>query len=334
MTAICPGAGPSNVKAGYAPQILASADVLGRLAALWPSNWIARFATLLPGVTYDLSTMCLTDPPADPGFTVTDGLAMLNPYAINPLPFSDASLKLQQLIQRFAWYQFCECTGGGTPAAPAPPAAPAGLPDPAPSIPTLPAPACLTVNWPTDPFNANNSIRRYTGFNLWQGTPTTLRVTTTTSVNVATGPAFTDQIEFNDVHGALISATATWTLTNSQSKVQIFTIPANTYNIDCLIQANGTGGQSAHTTLFEVFCNGIQPGTPNAPCCPQDPLLNGQLEQILGMVTLLQRQLAPFAYVSSTAHAGLTGSGTLSIQGLLGCKVQTTTRPSSLREEG
>jgi hypothetical protein len=36
------------------------------------------------------------------------------------------------------------------------------------------------------------------------------------------------------------------------------------------------------------------------------------------MVTLLQRQAAPFAYVSGPVHSGLTGTGSFAVQGILG----------------
>jgi hypothetical protein len=36
------------------------------------------------------------------------------------------------------------------------------------------------------------------------------------------------------------------------------------------------------------------------------------------MVTLLQRQTAPFAYVSGASHTSLSGTGTVAVQGILG----------------
>jgi hypothetical protein len=56
----------------------------------------------------------------------------------------------------------------------------------------------------------------------------------------------------------------------------------------------------------------------------------GALQQILGIVTLLQRQIAPFAYIASTVHAGLTGSGSFAIQGLLGVKLALTSIPAGI----
>jgi hypothetical protein len=36
------------------------------------------------------------------------------------------------------------------------------------------------------------------------------------------------------------------------------------------------------------------------------------------MVTLIQRQSAPFGYISGTLHSGLSGTGTVAVQGILG----------------
>jgi len=49
----------------------------------------------------------------------------------------------------------------------------------------------------------------------------------------------------------------------------------------------------------------------------------------MAMVTLI-RQAAPFGYVPGAIHAGLTGTGVIAIQGLIGCKVDITTLPTQL----
>jgi hypothetical protein len=51
------------------------------------------------------------------------------------------------------------------------------------------------------------------------------------------------------------------------------------------------------------------------------------------MVTLIQRQIVPFSYVDGTVHAGLTDGGTLTVQGLVGVRVDLTTVPSQVSVE-
>ena len=70
------------------------------------------------------------------------------------------------------------------------------------------------------------------------------------------------------------------------------------------------------------------------PCCPPDTSTQAYLDVITRQLNLIQRQLVPFAYIASTAHAGLSGAGTFAIQGLLGVKVNVTTIPTPIGREG
>jgi hypothetical protein len=62
--------------------------------------------------------------------------------------------------------------------------------------------------------------------------------------------------------------------------------------------------------------------------------MQAQLDVIQQLLTLIQRQAVPFAYVSKTVHSGLSGAGSISVQGLLGVKLECTTIPSSLGVAG
>jgi hypothetical protein len=68
------------------------------------------------------------------------------------------------------------------------------------------------------------------------------------------------------------------------------------------------------------YCGGARPG-PLQPCCPPDAALSGRIDQILQLVTLVQRQIAPFGYVPGAAHPGLTGHGSFAVQGIIGVKI-------------
>jgi hypothetical protein len=58
--------------------------------------------------------------------------------------------------------------------------------------------------------------------------------------------------------------------------------------------------------------------------CPPDPRTLATLNEILRLLTLVQRQAVPFAYVRGADHTGLTGHGEISVQGLIGCIVTLT----------
>jgi hypothetical protein len=72
------------------------------------------------------------------------------------------------------------------------------------------------------------------------------------------------------------------------------------------------------------------PFSPNVGCCPVDSAVYSILNAIMSQVTLIQRQLAPFSYVTGAAHTGLSGTGQFAVQGLLGLSVNITTTPARL----
>jgi hypothetical protein len=53
------------------------------------------------------------------------------------------------------------------------------------------------------------------------------------------------------------------------------------------------------------------------------------VKEILDMVTLVQRQIAPFAYIPGPVHSGVSGNGSIAIsKALVGLRVEVTTAPS------
>jgi hypothetical protein len=85
--------------------------------------------------------------------------------------------------------------------------------------------------------------------------------------------------------------------------------------------------------IVTFYCGGATPTSTSSPCCPPDPIATGYLQQILQAVTLIQRQAVPFAYISATAHPGLTGNGTIAVNGILGIRVDVTTLPARAGSE-
>jgi hypothetical protein len=111
-----------------------------------------------------------------------------------------------------------------------------------------------------------------------------------------------------------------------------------------------SGALGARVGIEPLLCS---PGTPTPPPPPVQPpqpptltlppvwvcanigdictrlqQLSQRLDWLREMVQLIQRQRVPFAYVLGTTNAGLTGAGTLSVQGILGVSVSLTTVPS------
>jgi hypothetical protein len=90
-----------------------------------------------------------------------------------------------------------------------------------------------------------------------------------------------------------------------------------------IIGFQNTGGMPNnfdYTIHVDGYC-GYNPSIPGGPApasCPPDPFLQIQLDQILQLVTLIQRQNVPFAYIAGPLHSGLTGTGVVAVSGILG----------------
>jgi hypothetical protein len=109
-------------------------------------------------------------------------------------------------------------------------------------------------------------------------------------------------------------------------------------------------GRNVIALSIAMNCNGAPPGgglffrwqgqgTQQVPtdCCLQtqqqlNMVLSG-VQAAMRQINILQRALVPFADILGTAHAGLTGSGSFAVQGLLGVKIELTTLPASYRQD-
>lgn len=335
MTAICPGGGPSQPIGSFPLFVYMSGAALGAflLNKIAPS-WAPALEAGVAGTTYELANLCNTDPPADPGINATDVAALL--LRGDPVATVAAQNKVDQLIQRYIWYSFCECAPGPTPGVPGPLSPPSGLPviDP-PSVavrnPMIPV-VCQSQGIPgqsTQTTAGGNTIARFgaipangTALQVWAGyTHTGVGPHQTTSI----------QLVWRNVGGTIL-ATRSYDLV-ADGVTRPFTFAIEPTGTDVIINITYA---AVSTDQFEcyafVLCNGA-PGA-SSGCCPPDPALQREIDEILRTVTLLQRQIAPFAYVPGNVHTGLSGAGTIAIQGLLGLKIEVTSIPGSYGRTG
>jgi hypothetical protein len=339
VTAVC-GGGNSEPQPGLAPAIFATTATLAGILSFFNVSWATGLALYLASKTYDLPTFCAIDPPADPGFTAADAIALLDVY--NPLVGAPAATKLQQLVDRYAWYQFCHCQSTTTPAAPSAPTAPTGLPQLNP--PNLPNPSSPCSNQAAGPVAVNPANRStllgnsgstaYVDLPIPLGATSAVYTVTNTSAGAVHGSiSFTFQGRNAAGGFPFSSAQACLSGVSAGATVQI---PSTTtrFTLDAVQTFAGATISDTASCAVQFFCGGATPTQGPSACCPPDPVSTGLLQQILGLVTLIQRQAVPFAYVTKTAHSGLTGAGTISINGILGVKVDVTTLPSSLGVTG
>lgn len=351
MTALCGGAA-SQSKPGVGVTVVMTGGAIAALLNNVPTPWAVAFGTLLAGVTYDLTTMCASDPPALVAMTGQDMLDLTSGPAAG-VAYVDALAKFYSFVKYWAWFQFCECSTVATPAPSAPPASPANLPTLAPPIGVLTPAQCWdkiasarTANGAYNDITAAilppAAIRTglpggSAGITVGHAVPAPLPLLWTMTLTVdapATAPLTLSTTEWDSAGVAsgahqlvaLNAGDTTLTLTANNP------FSANTAFFAVYIRQGGVGAAMNATAEIAWKC---QPSTtPPAPCCPPDPIASGLLTQILQAVTLIQRQAVPFAYLAGTAHAGLSGSGTLAISGLLGAKISITTLPTQLGQTG
>jgi hypothetical protein len=304
--------------------------------------WLAPF---LAGVTYLPTQICANPAPDDPGLNQNDMLALVEPQ--NPLVFIPAVNKLRVWFLAQYWSILCQCGDGlapavTTPSMPPPVSLSPGLPSAAPGSPcwdvqrsaVAPASGLTTLDYtsywlPTTQTVAVQMINTDCCANaqLLPGGLTGVQVTVACdastagqehgSVELAWFRADGGNIHIDTIIGsgsaAVGPATATIAIPSGATAWQI-----------AIRTGSGTTSVDVHFTLT---CSGTAPTQLTQPCCPPDAALELKLNEILGLVTLLQRQIAPFAYVPGASHTALTGMGELSVQGLLGVKVTPTTSP-------
>jgi len=355
MTALCPGGGSSQPRASYVGSVAFGAPFLVGLLVNWPAALAATIAGIVGLTVWDTTSMCATDPPAMPTITATDVLVLI--AGTDTQAKATSLQKFHDLFQNALWPILCECVSGTASSPPPVPAPPSGiLVNPTTGV----QPPTVTPCWSYKFFNRRSisydqgdSFNRndlYTVSNPPVGSlPTTHNAgllpspfpdhfTATLTVH-ADGtnslPMFmwphAENSSGTEVAGITQEATvfvapgASHTLTGTLSS-SVFPVLAGE-----AIQNHGAfvAGQLPNTYDLELnlFCQPAQNVT--QPCCPPDSVSQALVQQVLQLVTLIQRQNAPFAYVTGATHAGLSGAGEFAVQGLLGIKLTPSAIPPS-----
>jgi hypothetical protein len=328
MTAIC-GGGTSGPKAGTSGVVLVGSGVIATMMQRSGNLWLAFASSLLTLPELVLSVFCATDPPAMPTFTTAESSALLN--VTLGADFTTGLSKFADLVANLAWQEYCECTSGAL-IIPPPVAPPAGTP-----IYQAPSPGqvqpCFTISSGAGLYFAGNG----SSFAFAGGSNpsplsgvTAIRITATGHVAPSPGHQYSFSI-FGSSDGGVgtaIGSSHVFPVTGTD-----YTIISNPNPDYRYFYANllGFGTSAGFTDLdsitFDLFCGGALPGTQQA-CCPPDVATQSSLDLILKMVTLIQRQIAPFAYVPRAVHTGISGNGQIAVAGLLGVAVDVTTLPS------
>lgn len=331
MTVRC-GGNTSSARAGFSQAQYIGPPAIGAALNNIPTWAAIPIAAAIGSITYDLSILCSTDPPAMPVWTLADVVALAAPI---PTPAKAvAAAKLYDMLANYFWPTLCQCNAG-VDVPPAFPAVPAGSPTVQTTTALVGTP-CRTVTHQTHAAIAAPATLNWDSWFPPAGSAPTIYTAQFTSNFVAPAGTYQVGVSYDDGRSNFILLSpAVFPIGGGGSIV--LPLP-NTYirNILANVQiVSGGGGVGASVTLDgQYWCNGALPGLLPQPCCPPDLSTQSQLQAILDLVTLIQREAVPFGYVAGTVHAGLSGAGTLAVSGLIGAKVDVTTVPTQLGRAG
>jgi hypothetical protein len=317
LTVLC-GVGGSEPKPGSANDVLLTTAILEAILSEAGLGLLAPFVGYLGSVIQlSLPTFCALDPPADPGLSGADILALV---ALGPGPLTAGpAARFTQLIQRYAWFDYCQCAAVSTPARPSPPTI-TDLPAINPAGPTPPAIGpCFSADFGTADLGFADKFFDFT----WNGANPTQYVATVEVTDIGADSGSETWLTLQETIDAPFGTNSFNTQVGhiAVGDSARFVWPHLAGGLDAhfdLTTETGVGDLESVRVHVDVYCNGAQPGGTATPCCPPDPIATAKLDIILQLVTLMQRQIAPFSYVIGAAHSGLTGDGSISVQGILG----------------
>lgn len=357
MTALC-GGGASGPKPGINELVIFGSSELASLLNNKGGFWATLAIGVLGVVTYDVTQLCATDPPATPTISSAEYDALLN--LSPPDVFATAVGKLIDLAKIIAWYELCQCNSVATPVLPSNTLAPpSGV-----TIQDYSSSPCVSpralVTWFPPRTNADDSnnitrelfpnldfVRSANASTFFPGTDIAAIPS-----NWASLDSFTSFVSGN-VPGADPYAVDLYTygadkgigtLKNAGVVDQIATThrdPSSgstnfnhTTEVYFSVHARVGGTtvvQGSANYELNIHCS----GTPVAPIsCMSDPVLKAMLDQLLQccgaiktQVDTLQRYGLPFAYVTGGVTGGLGGTGSQALGRSVGLKLDVTSYP-------
>jgi hypothetical protein len=326
VTTLC-GGGTSAPKAGLPSVVDYAVSTIAELLIFRGVRWPIFALPLIDMGPLTLASFCATDPPALPAFTSdeTDAVLQLR-FGTD---FDSGIAKFKDLVLYTLWYEACECTSGSLTTY-VQPTIPSGTPEYQPPVPLASTP-CISLGPNSDTYTTGNGNFNQGGILRSGALWTTARITVSTTI--LTAPGWTQVItpRFDLSAGGQITLPA-FVVPAGTSVTRDYAVPQdNTVSGFSITLSTATGtGQMRQDKTWSAYCGGVLPGD-LVPCCPPDEVTQATLDILLKMVTLIQRQVAPFAYVYGDNHAGLTGDGEISpVGGLIGVSVDVTAVTSAV----
>lgn len=355
---ICGPGGTAGPQPGVGNTLIVPVGLITAGLALI-SPWLIPFAALLDGFTYDLLANCSNDPPASVSFTAADAAGLIG-GPLNP-NYGAALAKLQQVLMRHLWFQYCQCTTGNLTTSEGPgPLPPAGV--------TVPTPAgaglCFQGEWQGIPNITSSSapLSQYSNCSSLLPPSAGPGRFISDSGGSYTALAIPNNITSFDFRVQTLQCTLCPNITCGSVDIWFYTATGSIIGNTRLLSGNCIGlycdnrgntipsgavywyaagntvtgncgspnGQLTATTQF--YCAGGGPTTISNGCCT-DPATLNLLNQIWQEVQAIYQSLpTPLgSYAESTVHSNLSGQGTFGVQATaLGVRFDIDVRPQQI----
>lgn len=342
------GVGAPNPGAG-AVQFLTNIAVAAFLTRIG-FGWLGTIAGALPQFSFNVSDFCENGQPDLPVITTDDVLALSNPLLVEE--FGPASLKVRDIVLHYLWYDLCHCATVSTPNPPA-------IQDPPDVVGygNTGTDACLTGDSEAIAYqyvSGNGS----SPFGLWWSSTSSDfgHYTHSTTINPrtvrlvlhrtrsATGEhedPFKLAISFSNTLNTNIEPAQYHLAVAGDDFDQTFSVPTGAHSVQANFQPGTIETQPDHENANDIFtatwyayCDSL-PGPPTLECCPPDPNIAAALAALRAdlvvakqQIDLIQRQAAPFGFITGISHGGLTGNGHINVADLIGVKIAVQVVPS------
>jgi hypothetical protein len=320
----------SQPKAGIAASVVVDQQYIQNL--LPPAlAWIYPYLPFMHGLEIgNVGTFCAADPPTV--LTVPTAAQFFNFITSGPIQdLIYVTNFLESITKYYLWFQLCECATGSTPSGSASPSPPANLPDRnPPPVAVLPAPTtCGQTIFHHASIGAAGSNNQ--GYDDQFGDIyTQAAFTFVNTPHPSTHPTITIDVQWIGAHAPAITPvlrTTTYSLATGATVTALEAVPQGAVAVLFTSHTPVGGSTDGLDITIDWYCGPGVPGTPILTPCPPDERVRQLLEQIYKLLTLVQRQSAPFGYIYGTNHAGLTGSGEITVADLIGVSVDVTTNP-------
>lgn len=306
----------------------------GALADIMVANgmgWAASLAAGMGMLSFDVNTLCVSDPPPLPTVDAARIASYFNP--LNPSGAAYLRNDFTAIALHMLWPTLCQCVSGPQPPAFPPMPQPGGYITDNPTLTRATGTPCSStqlvfesknfdavgnITWDAQSSSAVPpgaqwiEIRQSGGFN--DGTSTGYPVTHYFDA-IGSGGAVLQRHEW--IQSSLTPA--------SNRHVEQFTIPAGSATWRLTSHSDNSGQKNFGVDIpADWFCSAAPPQL-TTDCCPPDPIL----EQMIAQVLRIEQQILDAlggspSYSHGAVHSARTGSASIPVTGLRGMRAHVT----------